>query len=192
MGRVQAPSASRCFQPPEKLARELALAARKAEPIDHGARRRARIGKAVETRDEFQVLRDGEVLIQAEMLGHVADVALDLVGFAANVVAETGAASLVGSEQPAEHADGCGLARAVGAEEAVDLPASHLHGEIAHNLAPVEGFGQPFDLDRNLRCRRHCRSPRTTLTGWPTRSRSGRSAVRASMRKTSFERSSRL
>ena len=126
------------------------------------------------------------------MLGHVADVALDLVGLAADVVAETGAAPLVGCKEPAQHADGRGLARAVGTQKAVDLPAPHLHREIAHDLAAVEGFGQAFDLDRNLRRARHCRSPRMTLTGWPTRSRSGRSAVRASMRNTSLERSSRL
>jgi len=37
------------------------------------------------------------------------------------VVAEAGAAALVGGEQAAQHADGCGLARAIGTKEAVNL-----------------------------------------------------------------------
>ncbi len=38
------------------------------------------IGDAVHAGHELQILADGEILIEAEALGHVADVALDLVG----------------------------------------------------------------------------------------------------------------
>src|SRR5262245_19660577 len=166
-------------------------------------RRLRRAGDPVETRDEFQILAHREVLIEAEALGHVADMALDLVRLAADVVAEAGAAALVWREQAAQHPDGGGLAGAVGAEKAVDLPALHPHRQVAHDLAAAEGFGQAFDLDgdrgrrrrRARRCTgrrvRHCASPSTTLTGWPTRRCSGRSD-RASIMNTSLERSSML
>ena len=41
------------------------------------------IGEAVDAGDELQVLLDGEVLVEAEALRHVADVALDLVALGA-------------------------------------------------------------------------------------------------------------
>ena len=99
--------------------------------------------------------------------------------------------AFIGVEQTAQHADSRGLAGAVGAEEAVDLPALDPHRQVAHGLASVEGFGQPLDVDNDVRLRRHWLCPSVTLTGWPTRSRSGRSA-RASIKNTSFERSSTL
>src|SRR5262249_49540956 len=145
----------------------------------------------IEARDEFQVLAHREILIEAEALRHVADVVLDLVRLCADVVAEARAATFVGSEQTAQHADGRGLARPVRPEEAVDLSALDAQRQIAHGLAPVEGFRQALDLDGDIGRRRHPRCPSATLTGWPTRSRSGRSG-RASIRNTSFERSSML
>ena len=177
-----------------QLARELLLAPGEPEPLDHRARRRARIGEPIEPRDEFEVLAHREVLIEAEALRHVADVALDLVGLGADVVAEAGAVALVGREQPAQHADGRGLAGAVGAEEAVDRAALDLHRQVAHDLAAAEGFGQPVDIDGDVgrgRCVRHCSGPSVTLTGWPTRSRSGRSGTRLDQ-EHELVRSSRL
>ena len=104
-----------------ELAGKLRLAAFESKPLDHRARRRCRVGDPVEARDEFQVLAHREILVEAEALRHVADVALDLVRLGADVVAEAGAAAFVRSEQPAQHPDGRGLARAVGAEEAIDF-----------------------------------------------------------------------
>src|SRR5262249_37758582 len=101
-----------------KLARELLLAARKAEPLHQRTRGWHRPRHAVETRDEFQVLAHRQVLIETEALRHVADLALDLMRLRADVVAEAGALAFVGREQPCEHADGRGLARAVGTEKA--------------------------------------------------------------------------
>src|SRR5262249_46974289 len=116
---------------------------------------------------------------------------LDLVRLGADVIAEAGAMAFVGREQTAQHADGRGLARAVGPEESVDLPTLDAHRQVAHGLTPVERFAQPFDVDGDIRRCRHSARPSATLTGWPTRSRSGRSA-RASIKNTSFERSSML
>ena len=86
-------------------------------PLDHVACGAARVAQAVKPRDEFEVLAHREILIQAEALRHVADLALDLVGVAADVVAEAGALAGIRRQQPAQHADGGGLAGAVGPEK---------------------------------------------------------------------------
>src|SRR6516162_8396610 len=61
-----------------KLARKLLLAAGKAEPLDHLPRRLRGVRKPENAGDEFQIFTHRKVLIEAEMLGHVTDVTLDL------------------------------------------------------------------------------------------------------------------
>ena len=48
------------------------------ELLDGLARRLGRIGDVVDARDELQILPDGQVLVEAEPLRHVADATLDL------------------------------------------------------------------------------------------------------------------
>src|SRR6185503_18597971 len=170
---------------------ELFLTPLEPEPLHHRARRANRIGHIVEPRDELQVLAHRKVLIQAEALRHVADLALDLVALGQDVVAQTSAAPLVWREQPAQHADSRCFSGAVRPEEAVDRAAPHLHREVMHDLAPAEGLAQALDFDRDVG-RGHCfTSLSATLTGWPTRKPSCFSA-RASTMNTSLLRSSRL
>jgi hypothetical protein len=69
--------------------------------------------EAVDPRGELQVLLDGQVLVEPELLRHVADVTLDRVGLADHVVAEAGAAARIRLQQAAQHADAGGLAAAV-------------------------------------------------------------------------------
>ena len=105
---------------------------------------------AVDAGDEFQILAHRKVFIEAEALRHVADLQLDLVGLGADVVAEAGAGAFVGRQQPAQHADGRGLAGAVGPEEAVNGAALDLHGEVAHHHATVECLGQAVHVDDDV------------------------------------------
>src|SRR5665811_1391416 len=123
---------------------------------------------------------------------HIANLILDLVGVGADVVAEAGASAFIGREQPAQHADGGGLAGTVRPKEAVDGAALDLHGEVAHHRAAVEFLGQVMDIDNDVGGT-HCGASfaRVTVTGWPTRNFSGCSG-RASIMNTSLERSSRL
>ena len=123
---MAAASARRCFQPPERRAGELALAVGEAQPLERLGHPLAAPVHGVEAADEVEVLADREVLVEAEALGHVADLALDRPRLLDDVVAEAGAAARVGREQAAQHADGRGLAAAVGAEEAADLAALDL------------------------------------------------------------------
>ena len=60
--------------------------------------------EAVDAADELEVLADGEILVEAEALGHVAGLALDRLALAHEVVAEAGAAAAVGRQQAADHA----------------------------------------------------------------------------------------
>ena len=119
--RMQAASARRCFQPPDSVPASWRRAAPRPELLERALDRLAALRHGVDPRDEVEVLLDGQVLVQAEALGHVADLALDRRGLAQDVEAEAGAAAAVRRQQAAEHPDRGGLAAAVGAEEAEDL-----------------------------------------------------------------------
>ena len=142
---MQAPSASRCFHPPESS--PASCSSRPFKPRRSIMSRAAppRVAQAVEPRDELQVLAHRKVLIQAEALRHVADLALEPVGVAADVVAEAAPLAAVGRQQAAEHADGGGLAGTVGAEEAVDRcrasPASRGHARPRGRRTISKGHG---------------------------------------------------
>src|SRR5207248_3720464 len=122
------------------------------------------IAHAVHARDELQVLADREVLPEREALRHVADLALDRRRLADDIVPEALAASRVGLEQPAEHADRRRLAAAVRAEEAVDFAAAYLQRKIFHHMLLSEALVQPAHVDREL-----AHFSRTSI-GWPGRS----------------------
>ena len=104
----------------------------------------------------------------------------------AHVEAEAGALALVRRQQAAEHADGRGLARAVGPEKAVDRALRHADVEMVDHRALAEALGQPADVDD----RRVAHGSRPTLTGWPGRMPLCWSII-ASVRNTSRLRSSR-
>ena len=59
-----------------EFAGELLFAAIEAEPLDHLARGASRIAHAIKPRDEFQIFAHRQILVQAEALRHVADLAL--------------------------------------------------------------------------------------------------------------------
>ncbi len=148
-----------------QLAGDLFLAAFETKPRDHRLGRGGRPRDAIDAGDEFEILAHREIVVEAEALRHVADAGLDLGGIGADVVTETGAAAFVRREQPAQHADGGGLAGAIGSEEAEDGAAFDLHGEVAHHLPPAERFGQAVHVDddvgrggRGGRCRCRFRS----------------------------------
>ena len=114
---------------------ELVRAVGEAEPLQRLGHPLAPPVQGVEAGDEVEVLPDGEILVEAEALGHVADLALDRPRLVDDVVAEAGAAAAVGRQQAAQHADGRGLAAAVGAEEAADLAALDLDAEVVDHGA---------------------------------------------------------
>src|SRR5258706_6002025 len=105
---------------------------------------------AVHAGDEAKVLADGEVDPEREGLRHVADVALDLLALADDVVAKASALPAVGREQPAEHPDGGRLAAAVGSEKAENLAAPHGECEILHGVVLAEVLVDAAHVDDNV------------------------------------------
>ncbi len=66
--------------------------------------------QAVQAGNEFEVFTDCQVLVERELLRHVANLVLDLQALGPEVIAEHGAFAFVGRQQPAHHADRCRLA----------------------------------------------------------------------------------
>src|SRR5262245_65142712 len=97
---------------------------------------------AVHAGDEVEILLDREVFVEAELLCHVTDLALDRIAVANDVEAENGALAGISAEEAAEHADERGLAAAVWAEEPADLAAPDLEINVVHGRAIAEPFGQ--------------------------------------------------
>ena len=104
-------------------------------------------GHAVDARIEGEVLEDGEVLVEAEALGHVADALLDALGLPHDVAARDGPAAAGGIEDAAEHPDEGGLAGAVRAEDAEDLPAADVERDVAHGDELAEAARQVRRVD---------------------------------------------
>src|SRR5258705_3737415 len=167
---------------------ELVLARREAEALEGLAHVPLAVRDLVHARHEVEVLLDGEVLVEAELLRHVAHRALDAPGVLRDVVAEHDAMTLVGREEPADHADGGGLAAAVGAEEAIDRALRDLHREVIDDRLLAEALGEALDVDGQIPG--HCSVTSTGCPGWSFGASAD--AGRASTRKTSFARLSLL
>ena len=115
---------------------------RQAKPFQGPIHRLETIGHAVHAGHEIQILADGQIIPVGELLGHIADMALDLRAVAPDVIAQAGPAARVGLEQAAHHADGGGFPAAVRAEEPEDFAAPHLQGNILHDVLVAEMFVQ--------------------------------------------------
>src|SRR5215208_3123790 len=99
---------------------------REAELVE---RDRHPLGDAVEAvnpGDEGEIFFDRQVFVKREALRHIAGLALDRFRLAREVEPEHLAMAAVGRQQSAQDAQRCGLARAVWAEEAGDMPLLNL------------------------------------------------------------------
>ncbi len=169
-------------------ARQLVAAVVQAEPLQRRLDPLVAAVEAEDPRGELQVFLDGQVLVEPELLRHIADVALDFVGLLDDVVAKAGAAAGIRLQQAAQHADAGGLAAAVGAEEAVDLPARHLQRQIMHDRLAVETLAQALDVDGERGAHDPAPGIGRTSTGSPGCQGWLRSSGLASTRNTSFSR----
>jgi len=90
---------------------------------------------------------DGEIVVEREPLRHVAHLLAHR--FRAQRAALAGERDLADArlEQPAQHLDGGGLARPVGAEEPVDLAGPHLQVHVVHRVERAEALAQPARAD---------------------------------------------
>ena len=161
-----------------EFARELVPARGEAEALERGAHGSARVGQAVEAGDEIEVLLDGEVLVERELLSHVADLVLDAPAFGREVEAEHLALARIEAQEAAHQADRRGLAGAVGAEETDDLAAFDADRDVVDDLGGAEGLAQVAHVDGGF----GHRGARLTSTIWPGRKMSAPASGRASTR----------
>ena len=104
----------------------------------------------VHARNEAQILANGQIFPERETLRHVPDLALDRLGFADDVVAETRALAAVGCKEPADHANRCGLAAAVGTEKAEDLAAPYVEREVLDDVLVAEMLVEAAHIDDRI------------------------------------------
>src|SRR5580693_4868533 len=129
--------ASECdalLPPARERACELPTTLGQAHALEEGvdARTAPLEGHPVDARIKPQVLEDAEILVEAKALGHIADVLLDALGLAHDIVSNHGAAARGGVEDPAKHPNGGRLACAVWAEDAEDLAAADIQRYVTH------------------------------------------------------------
>ena len=96
---------------------------------------------------EIEVFRHPHVLGQRIVLGHVADLALDLVGLRRDGHAADADAPGRGRQVAGEDAHRGGLAGAVGAEEAENFAPGHLEGDVIDRGDAGVGFDQVGNID---------------------------------------------
>ena len=101
--------------------------------------------QATQRADEGDGLIGFHRRIEAALLGQIADGMGDIVR---PFVAEDAAQARVGVNDAQQHAQGCGLARAVGAEDAVDGTFRHRKVNSVYGGEPVETFDEAACLYR--------------------------------------------
>jgi hypothetical protein len=95
-----------------------------------------------------QVLEPGQILIDRGELAGQAHPAPHRPGLAQDLVPEHRGAAAVGSQQSRQHAQGRGLAGAVGAQEAMHRSPAHGQIDTVDRAGRSESLGQARCLDR--------------------------------------------
>ena len=99
---------------------------------------------------QFKVLPDGQFAIQREQLRHVADVAAGLDVMRIDRLAEEPGGTLAGRQEPGQHLHHRGLAAAVGAEKAKNLPPADAEADILHGDKVAEAQHQILRFDGDV------------------------------------------
>src|SRR5215469_7537330 len=135
-----------------KTARNLVLLALETGKFEHPAYLLFLFvfGDAVDAGKELKVLLNGQVVIQRELLRHVADLAADGHGTKPSVLAGQLHGTGAGGKKPAQHLDRCGLAGAIGSEQAVDFSVTHLQRDAAYRSKLTKILAQPIGADGDL------------------------------------------
>src|SRR5690242_17819401 len=108
------------------------------------------VNAAAQVPEVFEDLAAGQVRVQRQLAGQVADEPLDLDGLLPAVHPRDTRCARVGVEQRHQQADGGGLAGAVGAEETEDLAFADRDGDVVYAACRAVALGQ-------LVCFENCR-----------------------------------
>src|SRR6059036_3496169 len=162
-----------------ELPRELAEPiAQREEGNDVGqARPRRAPPQAVNPRVEIEILGDRQVLVYPDLLSHVPDPLLDLLGRDGDVESRDQRRPGGRLEQPAQHADRRRLAGAVRTEQAEDFARLDAEGEGIDRGERAEAPREVAGLDGGLN---HGSSGISTVTGMPAFTRPPASALSSS------------
>ena len=153
----------------------------------------AAVVDGIDAGHEIEVFLDRQIFPKAEMLRHVADLALDGFALGDDVEAEAKAAALVRPQQAAEHANEGGLAAAVGAEKAADFARRDLQIDMIHAVSAPNRLVMPRTSMASSSGMRSVPARNSTSTGWPGCNWPPRFRVKtASIMKTSLPRLSWL
>ena len=96
---------------------------------------------------EIHVLLYGEISIQAEALGHVADLVFHGLRLAGDIEAGHARAAFGGVHQAAKHAQGGGFAGAIGTHQAENLPTRYGEIEMVDGNDGAEAPGEIVSFD---------------------------------------------
>src|SRR5262249_9788137 len=108
------------------------------------------VGDSVDAGEEPEILADRQVVLERELLRHVADPLAYLFGAEVATLASQLHLAAGGIEEPAQHLDGGCLAGAVRAEESVDLAVADLEAHIVHGHEGPELPGQAAGADGDV------------------------------------------
>src|SRR5260370_10676111 len=119
----------------------------------------ARGFEAVDAAVELQVFRDGKIVVEAEVLRHVADALAHGFRFGPHVQTFDPGRSSAERQKSGEHFDDGGLSAAVGAEETKDFAFFDSEAHVVHGgevaEAPHERFGREGGRPGGVRVPRH-------------------------------------
>src|ERR1022692_34108 len=105
---------------------------------------------AIHAREEVQVLIDAQIVVQGELLRHVAHQRAHFFGSDGALFARKLRRALGGIQQPAQHLDGGRLARAVGAQQAIHFAVAHVQIHVVYGRERAEPLRQILRADGDL------------------------------------------
>ena len=97
--------------------------------------------------EEAEILAGRQLVVESQLLGDQAELALGGVGVAGEGGAVDQDVAVVRAEQAGDQRDRRGLAGAVGAEDADDLAGADLERHAVHGAQRAEGLPQAADLE---------------------------------------------
>ena len=116
-----------------------------------------------------QILGGGEIVVEADLVGQIADPALDRERLAHGIMAEHAGLPVRNVAQAEQHQDGGGLAGAVRTEQPENLPARHRERNAVDDGDSVVALGEVLRLDDVVAHRRpnHTTAPIMTSSAPP-------------------------
>jgi hypothetical protein len=100
--------------------------------------------------DEADDFASAKVIIENGLVREIAYQAHDLDAVAEAIEAADPGGAARGLEDSHEHADGCGLAGAVGAQEGEEFARADIEGEMGYGIEVSVALGKVLDFDKGL------------------------------------------